>query len=39
MEHLDPEGEMFSQPVGFLGHECQILYERDPTGLLHEVDE
>jgi hypothetical protein len=34
----EPEAELTSRPTRFLCHECQIVYERDQSGLLHEVD-
>jgi hypothetical protein len=38
MDDLEPEAEMLSRSPRFLCHECQLMFERDPSGLLREVD-
>jgi hypothetical protein len=39
MAELEPDAEMRSPPVRFFCHECQLLFEKDMTGLRREVDE
>jgi hypothetical protein len=38
MVELEPEAEMGSRPVRYLCSECQMLFERDMTGMLREDD-
>jgi uncharacterized protein YbaR (Trm112 family) len=38
LDELEPEREMGSAPVRFWCPFCEVVFERDASGMLYEID-